>query len=59
MHPGTSEREDAYYDESVGMVVTRAGKTRWRKVLAERDASRDREAAAAFVEQLRHGARPA
>jgi hypothetical protein len=30
-----SEREDAYYDEAVGMVVTRSGKARWRKRLTE------------------------
>lgn len=55
MEQDAAQREDAYYDESVGMVVTRSGKARWRERLAERAASRDTEASAAFLAELRRG----
>lgn len=58
MEQGTSEREDAYYDPAVDMVVTRSGKARWRQRFAERAAGRDPAAAAAFLARLRQGAAP-
>jgi len=55
MERDTGEQQDSYYDPALGMTVTRSGKARWRRILAERDANRDNDAIAAFAEQLRQG----
>jgi hypothetical protein len=55
MEQEAGEQQDSYYDPALGMTVTRSGKARWRRILAERDANRDNDATAAFVELLRQG----
>ncbi len=52
MDPEVSADGDAYFDPSIGMVVTHSGRARWRKILAEHQANRDPQARARMLESL-------
>lgn len=52
MEPNVSTEQDGVYDPHVGMVVTAAGKRRWRERLDEADANRDHAAREALKQRL-------
>jgi predicted aminopeptidase len=55
MDQDANVQEGAAFDPAVGMVVTDAGKQRWKRVLEERAANRDVAALRTTREQLRLG----
>ncbi len=57
MEPDTSapQQDDSYFDERVGMVVTRSGRAKWRRKLDEHRANRDVAALEALRDRLRLG----
>jgi hypothetical protein len=52
MSQPAGDDEDAYYDPSVDMVITRSGRARWRRILDERAAHRDPRARAELLQRL-------
>lgn len=55
MERNAGDQQDSYYDPALGMTITRSGKARWKRILAEREANREDDAVAAFAAQLRQG----
>jgi hypothetical protein len=51
----TAGDQDSYYDPALGMTITRSGKARWKRILAEREANREDDAVTAFAARLRQG----
>jgi hypothetical protein len=55
MDSETTTPEGSYFDASLGMVVTEAGKAKWRARLAEARGQRDTAANASLRAKLRLG----